>query len=68
MCVTPSAHAGRIPVLPAVYLYKLVPLLGMMLLKRIGPKRARALKDGRSGYDISSVIGGGATGAAAKEE
>ena len=28
-----------------------LPALGMLMLKKIGPKRTQALKAGRSGYD-----------------
>ena len=32
------------------------PGLGTLILKRIGPKRARAMKAGGSGYDVSGML------------
>ena len=32
------------------------PTLGMAVLKRVGPARAQALKEGRSGYDTAAII------------
>ncbi len=34
---------------------QIFPSLAMMLLKRIGPARARALKEGRDGYAVSEL-------------
>ena len=40
-----------------------LPWLGIRVLKRVGPARARALRDGRSGYDVGGLLrGGGAAG------
>jgi hypothetical protein len=33
-----------------------VPSLGWAVMLRIGPKRARAVNDGRSGYDIAKML------------
>lgn len=41
------------------HIFQLVPRLGWHLLKKIGPKRAAALKEGRSGYDVSKLMGSG---------
>lgn len=38
--------------LPSQY----VPWLGMLALKRVGPARARALRDGKSGYDMAALL------------
>ena len=32
------------------------PWLGIRILKRVGPARARALREGRSGYDMNSLL------------
>ena len=32
------------------------PWLGMLVLKRVGPARARALRDGKSGYDVAGLL------------
>ena len=40
---------------PAGYIMQIFPSLAMMLLKRIGPARARALKEGRDGYAVSEL-------------
>lgn len=39
----------------AGHLFQFVPRLGWMLLKKIGPSRARAVKEGRSGYNYRVV-------------
>jgi hypothetical protein len=31
------------------------PTLGWLLCKKVGPGRARALKEGRSGYDVRNI-------------
>jgi hypothetical protein len=32
------------------------PRVGMLILKFVGPKRARAISSGRSGYDIGAML------------
>ncbi|KAI7846257.1 hypothetical protein COHA_000237 [Chlorella ohadii] len=44
------------PVLLLGYLMQYTPSLGMAVLKRVGPARAQALKEGRSGYDTAALI------------
>jgi dehydrogenase/reductase SDR family protein 7 len=44
------------PVLLLGYLMQYAPSLGMAVLKRVGPARAQALKEGRSGYDTAALI------------
>jgi hypothetical protein len=41
----------------AGHLFQFVPRAGWALLKKIGPSRARAVKEGRSGYDMKVVQG-----------
>ena len=43
------------PVLAVGHLNQFIPRLGYMLLKKIGPKRARAVSTGKSGYDFKIV-------------
>ena len=38
------------------YLVQYAPWLGMLALKRVGPARARALRDGKSGYDVAGLL------------
>ena len=40
----------------AGHVVQFLPRLGWALLKKIGPSRARAVKEGRSGYDVSKVV------------
>lgn len=40
----------------AFSLLQYTPSLGMAVLKRVGPARAQALKEGRSGYDTTAII------------
>lgn len=40
----------------AAYLMQYLPLLGWMVLKKVGPGRARALSSGKSGYNVSSML------------
>jgi hypothetical protein len=40
----------------AAYLMQYLPVLGWMVLKKVGPSRARALDSGKSGYDVSSML------------
>lgn len=44
------------PVLLLGYIMQYVPWLGMLVLKRVGPARARALRDGKSGYDMAALL------------
>lgn len=32
------------------------PALGMLVMKHVGPRRARALVSGRSGYDMAAFM------------
>ena len=53
----PHAHAC---IQCAVYLSQLLPRVTTAILKRIGPKRAAVLKEGRGGgYDVSSIVAAG---------
>ena len=38
------------------------PWLGMLVLKRVGPARVRALREGRSGYDVGGLMRGASAG------
>jgi hypothetical protein len=38
------------------YLMQYLPLLGWMVLKKVGPGRALALSSGKSGYDVGSML------------
>lgn len=44
------------PVLLLGYLMQYAPWLGMLALKKVGPARARALRAGKSGYDLSALM------------
>jgi len=46
---------ARQPVLGVGYLWQYAPAAGWALLKRVGPSRARAVRDGRSGYDAKAL-------------
>lgn len=46
-CCTACLYTGHI--------VQFLPRLGWALLKKIGPSRARAVKEGRSGYDYKVV-------------
>lgn len=50
---TPPTPAS-LPLHPVPLQY--TPSLGMAVLKRVGPARAQALKEGRSGYDTAALI------------
>lgn len=52
MCTRHACNAAR-----AGYIFQFLPHLGWHLLKKVGPKRARALKEGRSGYDLKLLAG-----------
>ncbi|GFR45808.1 hypothetical protein Agub_g7264 [Astrephomene gubernaculifera] len=47
---------ARHPVLAVGYIFQLLPRLGWRLLKKVGPKRARAVQAGRSGYDVGKLM------------
>ncbi|PNW86961.1 hypothetical protein CHLRE_02g103100v5 [Chlamydomonas reinhardtii] len=51
-----EAWIAKHPVLAVGYIWQLLPALGWRLLKKVGPKRARAIKEGRNGYDVSKLI------------
>jgi hypothetical protein len=38
-----------------------VPALGMKVLKRVGPSRAKAISSGESGYDFQKLVKAGAS-------
>ncbi|GIL61662.1 hypothetical protein Vafri_16082, partial [Volvox africanus] len=44
------------PVLAIGYIFQLLPRLGWSLLKKVGPARARAVKEGKSGYDVTKLM------------
>jgi dehydrogenase/reductase SDR family member 7 len=52
----PEAWIARHPVLAVAYLRQYAPALATALLARAGPKRARALSEGRSGYDVQGFL------------
>ena len=37
------------------------PVIGMMVLKRVGPSRAKAISSGESGYDFQKLVKAGTT-------
>jgi hypothetical protein len=39
-----------------------VPQLGLAVMKQIGPKRAKAISSGQSGYDLSAMLKTGSAG------
>lgn len=51
-----EAWLARHPVLALAYIWQVFPSLGWMIMKRIGPKRARRLHEGRSGYDVQGML------------
>lgn len=51
------------PVLLLGYLMQYAPWLGMRVLKRVGPPRVAALREGRSGYDTGTLLRSGASAA-----
>ena len=51
----PEVWIARHPVLAVAYLLRFAPAAGAALLARVGPKRARALSEGRSGYDYGLI-------------
>jgi hypothetical protein len=46
---------------PAAYLMQYVPQLGLAVMKQIGPKRAKAISSGQSGYNLSAMLNTGST-------
>lgn len=50
------------PVLLMAYLMQYVPQLGLAVMKQIGPKRARALSSGQSGYNVGAFLKAGSSG------
>lgn len=40
----------------AGHIFQYLPKLGWRLLKKVGPSRARAVKAGRSGYDVRGIV------------
>ena len=50
----PPPKLASLPFHPVPLQY--TPILGMAVLKRVGPARAQALKEGRSGYDTAALI------------
>jgi hypothetical protein len=55
-CQWAPTAASDPAVLCAGYLMEHAPGLGMYVLRRIGPKRAQALKAGGSGYDVGGLL------------
>mmetsp|Transcript_34240 Transcript_34240/g.97067 ORF Transcript_34240/g.97067 Transcript_34240/m.97067 type:complete len:417 (-) Transcript_34240:316-1566(-) len=52
----PEVWVARHPVLVLAYVMRFIPALAWMALRKVGPKRARAVRDGRSGYDMSGIM------------
>lgn len=52
----PEVWVARHPVLALAYVMRFFPSLGWLAFQKVGPKRARALKEGRSGYDVSGIL------------
>lgn len=48
-----EAWIAKHPVLLMGYLQQYVPAAAEVVLKKIGPKRARALREGKSGYSYN---------------
>jgi short-subunit dehydrogenase len=44
------------PVLMLGYLSQYMPFVASMILKKIGPGRARAMRDGKGGYDVREMM------------
>eukprot|EP00877_Chromochloris_zofingiensis_P006070 jgi/Chrzof1/1716/Cz10g18120.t1 len=44
------------PVLAIGYIMQYAPCLGWLIMKKVGPKRARAVSSGRSGYDVAGIM------------
>eukprot|EP00951_Prasinocladus_malaysianus_P048504 scaffold659319_cov52-Prasinocladus_malaysianus.AAC.1 len=44
----PEVLVARHPVLALSYVFRFLPALGWYIMKKVGPKRARAVNDGRS--------------------
>lgn len=52
-----ATHAMRLLLCAvAAYLMQYMPQLAWIVLKKIGPKRAKALSVGKSGYDLQGFI------------
>lgn len=47
---------ARQPVLLMAYLMQYVPQVGLAVMKYVGPKRARALSSGQSGYNLAAMM------------
>eukprot|EP00873_Tetraselmis_striata_P032925 jgi/Tetstr1/453189/TSEL_040206.t1 len=56
----PEVWVAKHPVLALAYVFRFLPALGWMVLRKVGPKRARAVRDGKSGYDVQGLVGGDA--------
>eukprot|EP00873_Tetraselmis_striata_P015946 jgi/Tetstr1/436210/TSEL_025055.t1 len=54
----PEVWVAKHPVLALAYVFRFLPALGWMVLRKVGPKRARAVRDGKSGYDVQGLVGG----------
>lgn len=61
-----AAGISAVPPTCATCFLQYAPWLGMKVLKRVGPARARALRAGKSGYDMSLLQEGGEEGGASK--
>jgi len=49
---------------PTAYLMQYTPSLGWLIMKKVGPARARAVSSGKNGYDVVRILtsGGGGGG------
>lgn len=51
-----EAWICRHPVLLMGYLMRLCPRLAMLILRKVGPARAEAVRTGEGGYDVSAIV------------
>eukprot|EP00879_Flechtneria_rotunda_P028078 GHRR01030156.1.p1 GENE.GHRR01030156.1~~GHRR01030156.1.p1 ORF type:complete len:163 (+),score=38.09 GHRR01030156.1:352-840(+) len=52
----PECWLARQPVLTMAYLMQYLPTLGWLVLKKIGPSRARAVSGGKDGYNVTGFL------------
>lgn len=57
-CTADEAWIAYHPVLLLGYLMQYLPWAGMRVLRRVGPPRVAALREGRSGYDAGALLRG----------
>lgn len=55
--LTPPSAPSAPCATPAAYVFQLLPALGRKVLKVVGPKRARAMREGKSGYSTGLLRG-----------